>query len=399
MSLTAQTEGTVYLVGAGPGAPDLITVAGREVLRLADCVVYDRLVDERLLEETPTTATHVYVGKQTGSGRHRADQDAINQLLIEHARRGECVVRLKGGDPLLFARGAEETTALWKAGIPYQIIPGVTAALAAAAMAEVPLTHYLHSSAVAMVTGQESSAKKERLDWQKLANFPGTLVLYMALSHLADIARQLIAGGKDEQTPLLLIEWAGTNRQRVANQLLGETAQNGPPPMHSPVLVILGEVCALRGQPAWFEQRPLFGQRILIPRPSHQARTTVQRLESLGAQTVCQPVFEIQPPEDFAELDAKISRLREFAWVVFSSRNGVESFLERLLALGHDARVLERPGWPRLAPALPRPCRASTCVQTWYQTSIVPRDWLRHWLAKSEVNGYFSYVPTEAVRS
>jgi uroporphyrinogen III methyltransferase/synthase len=333
-------QGVVYLVGAGPGDPGLITLTGWRLLANADCVVYDKLVDHRLIERAPAHAERIYVGKEPGSNTHCTPQAAINQILIDKARSGKRVVRLKGGDALLFARGAEEAEALRGQGIRYEIIPGVTAALAAAATAAIPLTFRHVASAVAVVTGHEDPSKSSALDWDVLARFPGTIVIYMALRRFGVLAKELIEHGKNPQTPIALVEWGGTNRQRTATMTLEQAVAGPPTEFRSPALAIVGPVCDLRAKLAWFEDRPLFGQRVLVMRAAHQTIDVFERLEALGAQVVGQPVFRIEPPSSWIDVDQSLYRLPEFDWLVFSSRNGVSMFLNRLLAIGKDVRAL-----------------------------------------------------------
>jgi len=335
-------QGFVTLVGAGPGDPELITLAGRRALAEAACVVYDRLVSARLLEFAPASAERVYVGKIGGGSSHCVSQEAINELLIDRARKGLRVVRLKGGDPLLFGRGGEELESLAAAGIPFGVIPGVTAALAASAFTGVPLTHRLDASAVAFVTGHEDPAKSQGLDPNSLAHFPGTIAVYMPLKRSAAFAAALINEGKSPATPAVYVEWASTNRQRVVETTIGEIAAERSPVggLQSPALAIIGEVCRRRERLTWFERRPLFGQRVLVLRASHQAAELVEKFERKGAEVYASPAFEIEPPESWVTVDAAIERLSTFEWVVFTSRNGVEFFLRRLLEIGRDLRAL-----------------------------------------------------------
>ena len=337
------TRGTVYLVGAGPGDPGLLTVRGKRLLEQADCVVYDKLVDPRILEFAPARAERAYVGKQANSSTHCTPQAQINRLLIDRAGQGQRVVRLKGGDPLLFARGAEEAEALQEAGIDHEIVPGVTAALAAAATASIPLTHRHHASAVAFVTGHEDLAKGSRLDWQALARFPGTLVVYMGLTRIGEIASELIARGKPTSTPAALVEWGGGARQKVVSTTIGDLATSGPPAaLASPTLALIGAVCAMRDTLGWFERRPLFGQSVLVTRPARSSDALASRLEELGAEVIHQPVFRIEPTDDWGPVDRAIDCLENTDWIVFASSNGVERFCDRLFELGHDLRRFGR---------------------------------------------------------
>jgi uroporphyrinogen III methyltransferase/synthase len=336
--------GFVTLVGAGPGDPELITVAGRRALEAADCIVYDRLVSPRLLDFARQDAEQIYVGKIGGGSAHCASQESINELLVDRAKKGLRVVRLKGGDPLLFGRGGEELDALSSEGIQFAVIPGVTAALAASAFAGVPLTHRADSSAVAFVTGHEDPAKSPTLDFKALATFPGTLVVYMPLKRSAAFAAALIAEGKPPETPAVFVEWASLNQQRTIETTLGAmTAADQQTPfggLQSPVIAIIGDVCRRRDRLQWFERRPLFGSRVLVLRPSHQAQHLVEKFERLGAQVLSSPAFDISPPETWSAVDAAIERLAEFAWIVFTSRNGVDFFLRRLKETGRDLRSL-----------------------------------------------------------
>jgi uroporphyrinogen III methyltransferase/synthase len=332
----------VYLVGAGPGHPELVTLRAVECLRQADVVLYDKLVSTRLLEHAPAGATRICVVDLGDC--HSERHVAIHRTLIESARAGKCVVRLKGGDPLLFGRGGEEAEALREAGIPFEIVPGVTAALGAAACAGIPLTHRLHASAVAFVTGHERPGKAEStLDWSALARFPGTLVFYMGMTRLGQIAQALVEHGKASGTPAAAVHWASTGEQRTIEATLGTLAtavqQAGLTP---PAIIIVGAVVSLRPHLAWFEQRPLFGKRVLVTRPRHQAGDLVRRLEALGAVVLVQPAVEIREPADWGPVDRALAQLATYDWVVFTSANGVHAFLGRLLHTGRDLRALGR---------------------------------------------------------
>lgn len=326
------------MVGAGPGSPELLTLLGLRRLTVADVVVHDKLVDPELIELAPAGAERIFVGKD--AGRHCVPQSEINELLIDRARAGRRVVRLKGGDPLLFARGGEEARALASAGVAYEIVPGVTAAQAAAATAGMPLTDRTLSSAVAFVTGHEDPEKSHSLDWRALAQFPGTIVVYMGLSRIDAIARALVEFGKDRATPVALVEWGGSNRQRVQSLTLGECLRGAKIELRTPVVAILGAVAEPKVRLDWFERRPLSGKTVLVLRPPGQSLAVRRRLEDLGARVLVEPAMEIQPPDDWTAVDRAIDDLNGFDWVVFSSRNGVESFLRRLFEKGRDARAM-----------------------------------------------------------
>lgn len=327
----------VALVGAGPGHPELLTL--RAVLRLAeaDVIFHDRLVPQRILDRTRPEARRVCVDAVHGCRPERyAD---IAAQMIEAARQGLRVVRLKGGDPFLFGRGGEEAEALRRAGIDFEVVPGVTAALGAAAFAGVPLTHRRHASAVAFVTGHQRP--EGDLDWPALAHFPGTLVLYMGMSRLANIVAGLLEHGKSPSTPAAVVRWATTPAQRSLTTTLGElpsaVERSGLGP---PSLVVLGDVVTLRKGPSWFESLPLFGKSVLVTRPRHQAGELTAPLEELGAEVLAWPALEIEPPPVWAPVDRALAELACFQWLVFTSANGVEAFLGRLLRTGRDLRAL-----------------------------------------------------------
>lgn len=330
--------GRVFLVGAGPGDPGLLTLRAVECLRQADLVFYDQLVPLRLLEHAPAHAERRCVGDLPGPHPGRCLQ--IQELLIQEAQAGKTVVRLKGGDPWIFGRGGEEAAALRQAGVAYEVVPGVTAALAAGACAAIPLTHRDLSSAVALVTGHECSKENSALDWHALARFPGTLVVYMGLKRLPQIAATLIAQGKPAVTPIAVVQWAGTNQQRTVTGTLATIAERvKDAELVSPAIAIVGTVVAVRETLAWFESRPLFGRRVVVTRPRRQVDAMVRQLETLGATVHSMPLIAIGPAPDLGAVDQALARLAEFDWLVFTSANGVQAFLDRLLTTGQDLRA------------------------------------------------------------
>jgi uroporphyrinogen III methyltransferase/synthase len=342
----------VFLVGAGPGSPGLLTVRGAEVLARADLVLYDQLVPTRLLDLAPLAAELLCV--RDLPGQHPDKYPHIHKKLIESARAGKLVVRLKGGDPLIFGRGGEEAEALRNAGIAYEIVPGVTAALAAGACLELPLTHRLHSSAVAFVTGHELPHKPgNRLDWKSLAAFPGTLAIYMGIARLPVIVSELLKYGKPPDTPAGIVERASTGEQRSVFAPLAELEEaRRNAGLEAPGLILVGHSVAQRAPRPWWESRPLFGQRVLVTRPAHQAAGMVRKLEHLGAVVKRMPVVEIREPADLAPLDRALGQLRrgEWDWLVFTSANGVHALLRRLDALGRDLRDLGRVSFATIGP-------------------------------------------------
>ena len=330
----------VYLVGAGPGDPGLLTLRAVECLGLADLVVYDRLLSPRILDFARPTAERI--GIESLPGPQPARWPRIHQIIVEAARAGKVVVRLKGGDPLIFGRGTEEADALREAGIPYEFVPGITAAQAAASYAEIPLTHRACASAIALITGHENPTKPESsLDWSLLARFPGTLLLYMAMARLDLIAHVLLDNGKSPDTPAAVIQNASTGQQITRTTTLAKLEQMvRDEGLAAPAIVMIGPVVNFRPPASWFENKPLFGKRVLVTRPRHQAADLQRRLEQLGAITYLLPAVEIVDPPDWAPVDAAVARLAEFHWLVFTSANGVTQFFKRLLALGHDLRAL-----------------------------------------------------------
>src|SRR5262245_32325136 len=334
------SEPQVYLVGAGPGHPGYLTLRGAEVLARADLVLYDKLVPPRMLELARPGAELVCVTELAPS--HAERYLPVHRTLLEAARQGKRVVRLKGGDPFLFGRGAEEAEELRRHGIAYEVVPGVTAALGAAACAGIPLTHRDHASAVAFVTGHENPAKPaSALDWEALARFPGTLVVYMGLSRLAQPSPTRRQFGKPADTPTAVIHWGTTGDQRTVEAPLADVAaavqQAG---VTAPALVVVGAVAALRPRLAWFEQRPLFGKRVLVTRPRRQSGDLVRRLEELGAVPFVLPAVEVREPADWAPVDRALARLAQYDWLVFTSANGVHAFVGRLRQTGRDLRAL-----------------------------------------------------------
>ena len=331
--------GTVYLVGAGPGDPGLITVKGREFLASADIVVYDRLVNRRLLRQAPDDAELIDVGKVPGGGPYA--QADINALLVDRAKEGKRVVRLKGGDPFVFGRGGEEALALAEAGVPFQVVPGVTSAVAAPAYAGIPLTHRGVASSVTIATGSEAPDKLDRsVAWDVLAKAGGTLVVLMGWENLETIVAELVREGRPAETPVALVESGSEPSQRTVEGTLADIVDRargagiGPP-----IVAVIGDVVALRGRLRWFDNRPLFGKRVLVTRTRAQAGAFSDMLLKEGAQPLEVPAITIEPPEDYGELDAALASLARYDWIVFASSNAVHSVFDRLSKLGKDARA------------------------------------------------------------
>jgi uroporphyrinogen III methyltransferase / synthase len=326
--------GKVYLVGAGPGDPDLITVKGRRILATADSILYDRLANDALLDIAPIGAERLYVGKKKSA--HAFTQEEVCQMMIERARRGLTVVRLKGGDPFIFGRGGEEAEALADAGVAFEVVPGVTTPLGIAAYTGVPLTHRDHTSVVTFITGHAVS----QIDWDKIGAAE-TLVIFMGLTTFGAIAREIMARGRSPETPAMAVRWATRPDQRTLVGTLatlpGLIEQRGLKP---PATIIVGEVVRLRHKLNWFERLPLFGARIVITRAQEQAGGLASRLRELGADVVELPSIEIRPAADYAPLDTAIANLGVYDWLIFTSANGVRFFLDRLDRSPHDLRAI-----------------------------------------------------------
>jgi uroporphyrinogen III methyltransferase/synthase len=330
--------GSVWLVGAGPGDPGLFTLRGRELLGRAAAVVFDHLANPSLLDFAAPGAELIYVGKQ--AGRHSLKQDEINELLVRLAGEGKNVCRLKGGDPFIFGRGGEEALALAEHGVPFEIVPGISAASAVPAYAGVPVTHRGFAACFGAVTGHEDPTKETSdLDWPSLAAWQGTLVFFMGVKNLAENLGQLIAHGLAPDTPAALIRNGTLPSQRTivgaASDLAAKAAAAGFAP---PALLVVGKVVALRDRINWFETRPLFGRKVVVTRARQQASEMSARLAALGADVIEMPAIRIAPPADAAPLDAAAARLASYDWVVLTSVNGVDALFAAMGRAGKDAR-------------------------------------------------------------
>ncbi|MYE88832.1 uroporphyrinogen-III C-methyltransferase [Candidatus Poribacteria bacterium] len=336
----AAMNGKVYLVGAGPGDPKLITLKGIECLQCADVVIYDLLINVKLLEHCPAHTKKIYGGKMIGEQEQR--QAEIDDLMIRHAQAGKTVVRLKGGDPFIFGRGGEEALTLVEAGIDFEIVPGITSAIAAPAYAGIPLTHRSYSSSVAFVTGHSAALKADSvIRWEQLATGVDTLVILMGVGHLREIAGRLIQHGRSPDTPISLIHWGTTPQQKTLVGTLADIAQKAEEVnFRNPAAIIVGDVNALREQLNWFDRKPLFGRRIIVTRARAQASGFAECLESSGAEVIQFPTIETQPIPDNTALDRAIAQLSTYNWVIFTSVNAVEYFYRHLRENGKDTRSL-----------------------------------------------------------
>ena len=347
----SEAKGTVYLVGAGPGDPGLITVRAVERLRDADVVVYDALVHPDLLEHAPPEAERIFMGKR--AGQPSAGQDAINDLLVRLAGTHRRIVRLKGGDPFVFGRGGEEALVLRAEGIPYEVVPGVTAAVAASAYAGIPVTHRGIASSVAFVTGHEDPEKDDSdVDWAHLARGVGTVVFYMGVRRMAANLERLREAGRPGDTPAAVIQWGTFPTQRTVvgtvDTLPQLTAEAG---IGAPAITIVGEVVRLRDRMAWFENRPLFGRRVVVTRARAQASDLVARLSEMGAEVIQFPTIRVVQAPDVEPLRRAAREAAGYDWIVFTSVNGVQRFWAQLRAAGLDTRALHGVSLCAIGPA------------------------------------------------
>ncbi len=334
-------NGKVYLVGAGPGDPELITLKGLECIKNADVIIYDYLASPSLLKHAREHAEIIYVGKKGGD--HTLSQDRINALIAEKAQKGFTVTRLKGGDPFIFGRGGEEAEVLIDARIPFEIIPGVTSAIAAPAYAGIPLTHRKFTSTIAFVTGHEDPAKAEsNIDWAALAKGIGTLVFLMGVKNLPHITDRLMHHGMSPDTPVALVRWGTTPKQTTVSGTLDTIVERTKAAgLKPPAIIVVGHVVKLREKMRWFETRPLMGQCIVVTRAREQASDLVKRLSDLGAECLECPTIKVSPPQDVKPLDQAMENLSSYDWLIFTSVNGVNFFFERLFQKNKDVRALK----------------------------------------------------------
>ena len=330
-------DGRVYLIGAGPGDIGLLTVKGLRCLQKADVVVYDFHLNAQILNYIKGSAEFIYAGKR--GGHHEMTQDEINKVLVQKAQEGKTVCRLKGGDPFVFGRGGEEAQVLSEAGIEFEVVPGISSAIAAPAYAGIPLTHREYSSSFVVLPGNEASTKKEsNINWAELARFKGTIVFLMAVKNIERVTSRLIENGKSPDTPVAVVRWGTRADQRTHISTLGTVATDIKDlEIRPPAVVVIGEVVRLRESLMWFEKKPLFGQRVLLTREHTSA---IERLEELGAEIIQFPTIKIVPPESWSDLDRAVQSIRSYHWIVFTSQNAIKWFFHRYYELGKDIRDL-----------------------------------------------------------
>lgn len=333
----------VYLVGAGPGDPGLLTVKGLECIKKADVIVYDRLAHPAILAEARPDAEMIYVGK--ASSAHTMKQADINRLLAEKAKENKIVVRLKGGDPYVFGRGGEEAEVLVEEGVPFEVVPGISSAIAVPAYAGIPVTHRGLCCSFGIITGHEDPSKEESsIRWDKISTGLDTIVFLMGVENLPNIVAQLTANGRDPSTPIALIRWGTRSEQETLTgaleNIVGKVECAG---FKSPAVIVVGEVVGLRERLRWFDNRPLSGKKVVVTRSREQTSSLSTLLREQGAETIEFPVIAIAPPEDFGMLDAALAHVEDYDWLLFTSANGVTSVIDRLRALGRDSRWLRGP--------------------------------------------------------
>lgn len=358
-------------MGAGPGDPKLITVRGVECLQQAEVVVYDRLASADLLAHVPEPAERIFVGK--GPRQHTMTQDEINAVLVERGLAGRRVVRLKGGDPYVFGRGGEEAMALEAAGVPFEVVPGITSAIAGPSLAGIPVTHRQVASSFAVITGHEDPSKDgTSIRWEGLANGPDTLVFLMGVEHLEEIVQNLRGHGRPAEEPAALIRWATTpGQETVAGTLQDIVMRAKGAGLRPPAVLVVGKVVGLREPLDWRSRLPLAGLRVLVTRARQQASALSARLTELGAVPIEYPTIEIRPVDDPAPFDRALTKLSDFAWVVFTSTNGVDAFWDRLSAAGLDTRALAASHICAIGPSTAAALAAHGIIADWMPPEFI----------------------------
>jgi uroporphyrinogen III methyltransferase/synthase len=364
-----KSNGMVYLVGAGPGDAGLLTLRGADLLRRADVVVYDALVNAELLQLAPKAAEVIYGGKRARD--HAISQSELNELLISKAKAGKTVVRLKGGDPYVFGRGAEEAEQLADAGVPFEVVPGVSSFVAVPNYAGVPLTHRGFCSRITLITGHEDPAKEaSSIDWAQVAKTPGTKVIMMGTDRIGEIAKTLIGHGIEAATPIAMVRWGTTGRQKSIEGTLGTIADViAKEKISPPTVAVIGEVVKLRDKLNWFERRPLFGQRVVVTRTREQGGILAGKLRDLGAEVLEVPTIKLDAPTERQSLVDALLELNSYDWLVFTSPNGVTTFFEYFFRQFHDMRDI---GGARIAAV--GPATANKLKELHLQVDLMPDE-------------------------
>ena len=377
MSARTSKNGKVYLVGAGPGDLGLATLRAKECIEAADIIVYDHLANPEMLAWARDDAETIYAGKEPGE--HSLSQPEINALLVEKAREGKKVIRLKGGDPFVFGRGAEEAQAIAEAGIEFEVVPGITSAIAGPAYAGIPVTHRAENSHVTFFTGHEDPAKTEgAIDYAALAKLGGTQVMLMGVERLGSITREMLKQGVRADLPVALVRWATTGKQETLTGTLQDIAQRAVAiGFEAPAVAVFGEVVGLRDSLNWFEKRPLSGKRIVVTRTRKQASVLSNKLRSFGAQVIELPTIRIEPPTDLREFAELVQDAHIYDWIVFTSANGVEAFFEIFFKLYDDAREI---GGARIAAI--GPATAQRVKEFHFHVDLQPDEFIAEAVAK-----------------
>jgi len=377
MSARRSKNGKVYLVGAGPGDLGLATLRAKECIEAADIIVYDHLANPEMLAWARDDAETIYAGKEPGE--HSLSQPEINALLVEKAREGKKVIRLKGGDPFVFGRGAEEAQAIAEAGIEFEVVPGSTSAIAGPAYAGIPVTHRAENSHVTFFTGHEDPAKTEgAIDYAALAKLGGTQVMLMGVERLGSITREMLKQGVRADLPVALVRWATTGKQETLTGTLQDIAQRAVAiGFEAPAVAVFGEVVGLRDSLNWFEKRPLSGKRIVVTRTRKQASVLSNKLRSFGAQVIELPTIRIEPPTDLREFAELVQDAHIYDWIVFTSANGVEAFFEIFFKLYDDAREI---GGARIAAI--GPATAQRVKEFHFHVDLQPDEFIAEAVAK-----------------
>jgi uroporphyrinogen III methyltransferase/synthase len=373
-----KAKGTVYLVGAGPGDVGLLTLRAAELIGRAEVVVYDALVNKDLLRMVPKTAEIIYGGKR--SKDHSIPQDELNELLVSKARAGKTVVRLKGGDPYVFGRGGEEAEKLADAGIPFEVVPGISSTVAGPNYAGIPITHRDYCSSYTVITGHEDPTKDESsIDWAQVAKIPGTKVVLMGVSRIREISKELIAHGLPAQTPVAMVRWGTTGQQQSIEGTLATIAEAvGKAQFTAPAVTVIGEVVKLRSKLNWYEKRPLFGRRIVVTRTREQASQLSRQLTELSAEVLEIPTIKIAPTDRHQDLADALLELNSYDWIVFTSPNGVTMFFEYFFKGFEDMRDI---GGVRIAAV--GPATAAKLKELHLKVDLMPEEYVTLKIAKA----------------